>query len=161
MPDLINFSLQIASTLVLFFVVKRFLWAPMKDFLKTRQELVSKEINDAEVLKADAKALKQSAEASVQVARDEARMIVENSKKQAVHMHDEIIAKANAEAQSRLAKASSDIEQQRKSVYATIRQDVVELAVSSAEKVIQKEINSADHNKIFDEFISKVGGSHE
>ena len=73
------------------------------------------------MLKADAMALKQSAEAQVQVARDEAREIVENSKKQAQRMHDEIVSNARKEAQQRLSKASADIEQERKAVYAQIR----------------------------------------
>ena len=121
MPDLVNFTLQILSTLVLFLVIKRFAWAPMKEFLRKRQELVSQEINHAEMLKADAMALKQSAEAQVQVARDEAREIVENSKKQAQHMHDEIVSNARKEAQQKLSKAAADIEQERKAVYAQIR----------------------------------------
>lgn len=99
MPDLVNFTLQILSTLVLFLVIKYFAWAPMKEFLRKRQELVSQEINRAEMLKSDAIALKKSAEAQVQVARDEAREIVENSKKQAQHMHDEIVSNARKEAQ--------------------------------------------------------------
>ena len=161
MPDLVNFTLQILSTLVLFLVIKRFAWAPMKEFLRKRQELVSQEINQAEMLKADAMALKQSAEAQVQVARDEAREIVENSKKQAQHMHDEIVSNARKEAQQKLSKAAADIEQERKAVYAQIRSDIVELAVSSAEKMIEKEIDANVHNELFVQFIAKVGGSHE
>ena len=76
MPDLVNFTLQILSTLVLFLVIKRFAWAPMKEFLRQRQELVSQEINHAEMLKADAMALKQSAEAQVQVARQKQPTII-------------------------------------------------------------------------------------
>ena len=45
----------------------------------------------------------------------------------------------------RLSKASADIEQERKAVYAQIRQDIVELAVSSAEKMIEKEIDANVH----------------
>ncbi|MDO4925817.1 MAG: F0F1 ATP synthase subunit B [Turicibacter sp.] len=161
MPDLVNFTLQILSTLVLFLVIKRFAWAPMKEFLRKRQELVSQEINHAEMLKADAMALKQSAEAQVQVARDEAREIVENSKKQAQHMHDEIVSNARKEAQQKLSKAVADIEQERKAVYAQIRSDIVDLAVSSAEKMIEKEIDANVHNELFDQFVAKVGGSHE
>lgn len=161
MPDWINFTLQIASTLVLFFVIKYFAWAPMKEFLRKRQELVSQEINHAEMLKADALALKQSAEAQVQVARDEAREIVENSKKQAQITHDEIVTSARTEAAQKLAKASADIEQERKAVYANIREDIVNLALTSAEKMIAKEIDANVHNELFDQFVSKVGGSHE
>ena len=161
MPDWINFTLQILSTLVLFFVIKHFAWAPMKEFLRKRQELVSQEINRAEMLKSDAIALKKSAEAQVQVARDEAREIVENSKKQAQHMHDEIVSNARKEAQQKLSKAAADIEQERKAVYSKIRSDIVELAVSSAEKMIEKEIDSNVHNELFDQFVAKVGGSHE
>lgn len=161
MPDLVNFTLQILSTLLLFLVIKYFAWAPMKEFLRKRQELVSQEINRAEMLKSDAIALKKSAEAQVQVARDEAREIVENSKKQAQHMHDEIVSNARKEAQQKLSKAAADIEQERKAVYSKIRSDIVELAVSSAEKMIEKEIDSNVHNELFDQFVAKVGGSHE
>ena len=161
MPDLVNFTLQIVSTLLLFLVIKYFAWAPMKEFLRKRQELVSQEINRAEMLKSDAIALKKSAEAQVQVAREEAREIVENSKKQARHMHDEIVSNARKEAQQKLSKAAADIEQERKAVYSKIRSDIVELAVSSAEKMIEKEIDADVHNELFDQFVAKVGGSHE
>ena len=161
MPDLVNFTLQIVSTLLLFLVIKYFAWAPMKEFLRKRQELVSQEINRAETLKSDAIALKKSAEAQVQVAREEAREIVENSKKQAQHMHDEIVSNARKEAQQKLSKAAADIEQERKAVYSKIRSDIVELAVSSAEKMIEKEIDADVHNELFDQFVAKVGGSHE
>ena len=161
MPDLVNFTLQIVSTLLLFLVIKYFAWAPMKEFLRKRQELVSQEINRAEMLKSDAIALKKSAEAQVQVAREEAREIVENSKKQAQHMHDEIVSNARKEAQQKLYKAAADIEQERKAVYSKIRSDIVELAVSSAEKMIEKEIDADVHNELFDQFVAKVGGSHE
>ena len=161
MPDLVNFTLQIVSTLLLFLVIKYFAWAPMKEFLRKRQELVSQEINRAEMLKSDAIALKKSAEAQVQVAREEAREIVENSKKQAQHMHDEIVSNARKEAQQKLSKAAAEIEQERKAVYSKIRSDIVELAVSSAEKMIEKEIDADVHNELFDQFVAKVGGSHE
>ena len=161
MPDLVNFTLQIVSTLLLFLVIKYFAWAPMKEFLRKRQELVSQEINRAEMLKSDAIALKKSAEAQVQVAREEAREIVENSKKQAQHMHDEIVSNARKEAQQKLSKAAADIEQERKAVYSKIRSDIVELAVSSAKKMIEKEIDADVHNELFDQFVAKVGGSHE
>ena len=97
----------------------------------------------------------------MQVARDEAREIVENSKKQAQNIHDEIVTSARMEAQQKLAKASADIEQERKAVYASIREDIVELAVSSAEKMIEKEIDAKAHDELFNQFVSKVGGSHE
>ena len=59
------------------------------------------------MLKADAMALKQSAEAQVQVARDEAREIVENSKKQAQRMHDEIVSNARKESSTKTIKSIS------------------------------------------------------
>ena len=43
----------------------------------------------------------------MQVARDEAREIVENSKKQAQRMHDEIVSNARKEAQTKTIKSIS------------------------------------------------------
>ena len=160
-PDWFNFGLQLVSTLILLLVLSKFAWKPMKEFLEKRQEIVTQEISAAQNLQADAKELKAEAESRIDAAREEARLIVDASHRQAAALGAEIVAQANADANQKLAKAKAQIEQERKSVYANIRKDIVDLAIESAEKLIETEIKAQNHEHLFDDFLSKVGGSHE
>lgn len=160
-PDWFNFGLTLVSTTILLLVLKKFAWAPMQEFLQKRQELVTREMTNAQDLKEEAASLKAAAQSQIDNARDEARKVLEASQKQAEALREEIIATARLEAEQRLAKATVQIEMERKTVYGNIRSDIVELAMASAEKLIEKEINAENHEKLFNSFLEKVGGSHE
>jgi len=157
MPDLMNVAMTLVSTAILFFVVKRKAWAPMQAFLKQRQEIVTKEITEAKSLKEQADELKAAAAKEIETARDQARSIVEASQQQAVNVKEQILDEARLEAKRKLDRAASEIELERKQVYANIRKDIVDLAIASAENLIEKEIDPNNHGRLFDEFLDKVG----
>jgi len=160
-PDWTHFLVQIASTLILFAVIKVFAWAPTKEYLKKRQDIISEEMNQAKGMKEEAIALRQDFEAQIQEAKNEARTIVEKSKDQAKLIHDQIIADARQEANLKLEKASSAIEQERKVAYAQMKEDIVNIAVASTERLIKKAIDENTHQDLFNDFVAKVGGSND
>lgn len=160
-PDWRNLLLTLASVIILLFIVKKFAWAPMKEFLQKRQEIVTKEMDEAAGLKAEAMALKEHATSEIKEARAKAKGIVEASQSQALAVHDDIIETANQEAKRKVAKALAEIDLERKHVYANIREDIVNLAIDSAQNLIEKEINPQTHSQLFDEFVAKVGGGNE
>lgn len=160
-PDWTHFLVQICSTLILLVVIKMFAWAPIKEFLIKRQEIVSEELNQAEVVKEEALSLKNDFEAQLQGAKEEARKIVEDSKNQAKMTHDQIIANAQEEARKKLDKASIAIEQERRVAYAQMKEDLINISVSSTEMLIKKEIDGEVHQELFNDFVAKVGGSNE
>jgi len=160
-PDWTHFLIQISSTLILFVVIKMFAWAPIKEFLKKRQEIIAAELNQAEVVKEEALALKQDFETQLKGAKEEARKIVEDSKNQAKMTHNQILANAQEEAKQKMAKASMAIEQERRVAYAQMKEDLVNISVSSTEMLIKKEIDEEVHQELFNDFVAKVGGSNE
>ena len=54
-------------------------------------------------------------------------------------------------------KAEEEIEQQKKQMLNEVRQDISELAVDIASKVIDREIKQGDYDAFVDEFIRNVG----
>ena len=160
-PNWTHFIVQICATLILFFVIRHFAWGPMKGFLKKRQDIVTEELNHAEKIKEEAMTLKTDFESQIQEAKEEARKIVENSKNQAKVAHDQIIVAAQEEAQQKINKALVTIEQERKMTYAQLKEDIINITVSSTEKLIKKEIDGNVHNNLFDDFVAEVGGNNE
>jgi len=161
MPDWFNLGLQLVSTLILFLVVSKFGWAPMKEFLNKRAALVNEAFEKAEVMQTEAETLKAEAQTVVSEAQAEARSIVAASQEQAKQTGAEIIAAAEVEAKQKLVKATAQIDQERKAAYANIHEDLVNLAMDSAARLIEKEIDPKNHDKLFNDFVAKVGGSHE
>ena len=70
---------------------------------------------------------------------------------------EEIIRSAKADAQALKDKAARDIELERKKALNEMKDDVSAIALSIAEKVVQKEINAQDQQAFIDEFIEKIG----
>ena len=160
-PNWEHFIVQICSTLILFFVIRHFAWGPMKEFLRKRQEIVSEELKRAETIKEEALALKSDFEVQMKEAKEEARKIVENSKNQAKIAHDQIIIDAQEEAKQKIAKAAVAIEQERKLSYAQLKEDIINITVSSTEKLLKKEVDEKVHADLFNDFVAEVGGSNE
>jgi len=157
MPDFVNVAMQLISTAILFLVVRKKAWGPMQEFLRKRQELVTKEITEAKALKAEADDLKAAAKSEIATARDKAKSIVEASHQQADMVKKQLLEEASLEAKRKLDKAASEIQLERKKVYSNIRKDIVDLAIASAENLIEKEIDPNNHGRLFDEFLEKVG----
>ena len=55
------------------------------------------------------------------------------------------------------ARAAADIEQEKKKAINEAKDEIGGLAMDIAGKVVEKEINEADHRKLIEDFINKVG----
>ena len=71
----------------------------------------------------------------------------------------EIIANAKEEASQLKEKASKDVEQERQKVMNEIKNEISNIAVLAASKVIEKDIDSNKHKELIDNFIKEVGES--
>jgi F-type H+-transporting ATPase subunit b len=73
------------------------------------------------------------------------------------HREDEIIAVARTEADRIKESAKLEIEQQKEKAVAAIREQVAHLSVLIASKVIEKELNAADQDKLINDYIQEAG----
>ncbi len=113
---------------------------------------------------AEAKAAKESAAKAEQEyldrladAKTEAAEIVKQATARAQAREEEIVAEANKQAQSIRAKAESDIERDKKRAINEIKDEISEMVVLAATKVVEREISEKDNEEIISGFLANVG----
>ena len=147
---------QLLNLFIQVMLIKKFLFKPIREVLAKRKALADAELADAAKAKEEAEALKSEYEESMKQARDKANDILNTAQKSASQQSEEIIREANAQAVSIKAKAERDIEQERRKAVNEIKDEIGDMAMEIAGKVIGREINSSDHEKLIDDFINKV-----
>ena len=147
----------ICNLFIQLFVFKKFFWDKVLAVIDARREAADKEITEAEDAKAEALAIKQTYEQNMLQARAQADQILQSAQKSAVARSEEIIGQAQQQAAQIKAKASADIEQEKKKAINEAKDEIGGLAMDIAGKVVEKEINEADHKKLIEDFINKVG----
>ena len=68
-----------------------------------------------------------------------------------------MVREAQEEVAGIKARAAADIEQEKKKAVNEAKDEIGSLAMDIAGKVVEKEINEADHKKLIEDFINKVG----
>ncbi len=158
-PDLWSMIAVWLNTLILFLLVKKFLFKPIQKVLAQRDSEVRSMYETAEAARANAKAMEEEYTEKLSDAKNEANRIMQTATKSASEKGDLIVAEAQSKAADLLTKAQNTIEQERKSAVSEIRSQVADMAVAIAEKVIEKEIDPKTHAKLVDDFIaSEVEG---
>ena len=82
---------------------------------------------------------------------------IESAVKNAEARGNAIVDDAKKEARGILDKAEREIEQEKTAAVNEIKGDISNLAVNIAQKVIEKDLNKEDHEKMIDDIISKMG----
>ena len=77
-------------------------------------------------------------------------------KSAAEKLKDDIVARANQEAEDQLEKAKSQISVEKDKVLLEIRKEVVDLSIDVAEKIIKKNISKDDNSSIIEESMQKL-----
>ena len=148
---------QFLNLMIQLFLIKKFLFKPVNDILEKRRQQTDQEIREAREAKEVADGLRTQYESGIAKAREEAARIVQSAHKEAQARADEVMQEAQAKAAGMKAQAEADIAQERKKAINEVKNEIGGLAMDIAGKVVEKEINEADHKRLIEEFIQNVG----
>ena len=148
---------QICNLFIQLFVFKKFFWDKIVAVIDARREAADKEIVEAENAKAEALVIKQTYEENMLQARAQADQILQSAQKSAVARSEEIIGQAQQQAAQIKAKASADIEQEKKKALNDAKDEISVIALAIAGKVVGRELNTDDQSKLVDSFIEELG----
>ncbi|WP_105957132.1 F0F1 ATP synthase subunit B [Apilactobacillus quenuiae] len=143
--------------IVLMALIKHYAWKPLSDVMAKRADKISNDISSAEKSRKDAEELAKKREVALSKSRDDANDIINNAKDSAQKQSEQIVSEARNDAQSVKASAQKDIEQERKDALANTKDDVANLSVEIASKIIQKELKSDDQKALIDSYIEGLG----
>lgn len=157
--DLQNIIVILANTLILFLVFKHFLFDKVNKILEERKQGVKDTYDKADEALNSAKAMEEEYRGRLSAAKDESAELIKSAAKKAEQRSDEILFNAKNEAASILDRANADIEKERKRAVNSIKDDIADIAIMAASKVVEKEISGKDHEMLIDEFIDGIGGT--
>lgn len=142
---------------ILFFALSYLLFNPLREVLSKRKKTIEDNLADAENKVRDAKELKLKYETLLANGRLEANGIVEKAKESAQIMSKQIIDAANNEAASIKERTQKEIAQEKAHVLENIKDDVISISTLLANKVLSKNVDSSESEKLFEETVNSLG----
>ena len=148
---------QICNLLILFLLVRKFLWKRVMAVLDKRQEEIDGIYSAADKAKEDADQMKQEYTERMSNAREEADRLVRNAVDTAQKRGDAIVEEARNEATHMKQKAENEIEQEKRKAYSELMGEISGMAADIAGRMVEREINPDDHRELVEEFIKSAG----
>ena len=145
------------NTLTIYFVAKKFLFAPVMQMIEDRQKEIDDMYTDANTAKESAMALESAYKDKLSVATETGERIVKDAITRGQQREEEIIGQANADAAAIMDKAAASIAQEKKKAINEAKDEISDIAIAIAEKVVARQISSDDQQKLVDEFINGLG----
>lgn len=152
-----NALFTLANTLAIFFVAKKFLYQPVMKMIQDRQKEIDDMYDAAANAQSSATALESEYQRKLSVAADTSERMVKEAVVRGQHREEEIIRQANLEADAIRSKAAADIAQEKKKAINDAKNEISEMAVAIAEKVVGRAISAADQASLVDHFIDELG----
>jgi F-type H+-transporting ATPase subunit b len=151
----------IIAFLVLFVILWKVAFPPIVKMLEQRADTIRDSLEKAENTKVEAERLLESYKEQMAEARGESVKIIEQGRKVAESIKDDIVAKANEEAAQIVAKAREAMEAEKKAAIADLQTQVAELSVAVAGKLIGEQLSAADHAKLIEKYMTEVGSLND
>ena len=146
-----------ANLLLLLFILKKLLFKPVTNILSQRENEVGEMYKKAEEAQKNAEDMESEYRGKLSAAKEEASKIVKEATREATLKGEAIVSEAQKKAQAAMEKAEKQIEQEKKAAVSEIKSDIASIAISVAEKVIEKDINESDYERLVEEFIDGRG----
>lgn len=145
----------IAFVLFVLFCMK-YVWPPIMAAIEKRQKEIADGLSSAERAKKNLDLAKADATERLRKAKAEAQIIIEQANKQRVQMIEEAKVEAEAERNKIVAQAQIEIDVERKRAREELRKQVAMLAISGAEKIIERSVDVAANSDIVDKLVNEL-----
>ncbi|MDA3129963.1 F0F1 ATP synthase subunit B [Aliibacillus thermotolerans] len=143
--------------IILLLLLRKFAWGPIMNMMKEREEHIANEIDTAEKNRKEAEQYLEQQKEEINRAREEAQQIIETARKTSEVQGEEILSSARAEAERVKANALAEIEREKDLAVQELREQVGTLSVMIATKIIEKELDEKEQEKLIEEYVKEAG----
>ena len=153
-----NLTLIIQMAVFVLFVlfIMRWVWPHIMGAVDDRTRKIAMGLAAAEKGQSELAQAEQRSEAVLREARDRAHQIVEQAQRRANEMIEQAKSTAAAEGQRLVAAAQQQIELEASRVRESLRRDVARLAVDTASKLLEREIDARAHADLLDKLAAQL-----
>ncbi len=148
----------LAVFLIVFGVLAAKVWPAITKGLDERAGKIRDEIAAAEAARKQAKDALEQYEKSLAEARAEAQKMLEKTRAQQIALADELKAKADVELNAMKERARRDIEAAKKQALQEIYSATATAATNIAAKILRREVNPKDQQRLIEESMGELQG---
>lgn len=149
--------IALLNLVLLFLIIKFFLFRPVKKVLEKRQEQLDSQYEAAAAAEREAIENRRMWEEKLEGANLYADDILKNATENAKYRGEKMVEEARLQADSIIRMAQNEAELERKKATEGIKREIVEVSGVLAEKMLEREINTDDHRALISSFIEEIG----
>jgi len=155
-PDPGLYIWTIATFLVLAGLLAKFAWRPLIQALDARQDAIRKSLDEAKQARQELERLHVESARILAQARTEAEGILTATRTDANQFREELRQKARAEAATIVTNAERQIQLETSKALQQIRQEAVDLSVSIASKLLQRNVSKDDNLRLIEDTFKHI-----
>ena len=146
------FWMTLAFGIVFFFIAK-FAFPVINKMLKQREEKIAEALEKAERTHKEMEQLQANNEKLLQKAREEREQMLNEARQSSEKIIEDAKTKAAAETQRLVESAKETIENERKAAMTDIKNEIANISIKVAEKILQQELSKDDAQM---DYINKI-----
>ena len=148
--------ISLANLVILFFLVKKFLYKPVKNLLAQRQAEIDSQYEKAGEAQRVADQNKAEWQTRLDSAHGEAEELIQHATEKASAHGERIVDEAKEKAAEIIRRAKSDAELELKKAREQIKEEIISVSTALTEKVLEREVGESDHRRLIDSFIEDI-----
>jgi F-type H+-transporting ATPase subunit b len=150
-------GVYILNVIILYVALRLLLYKPVLKFMKKRENMFAGKVDELDEREKQLLRQKQQYDDMMAEADGRAAAIITKSNDMAREHAKEILDDAKVYSRDLVMKAKREIEAEKVQTRAELKTEITDMAVSIAEKVLEREVSVEDNRKIIDEFFERVG----
>ena len=147
---------QVINFLILVVLLRAVAYKPVVRLLEQRSNKIQESLDKADADQKAAEATLVQYKQKLQDANVKAQEIVDKAEKIARDEHDATILATKKEIEQMKKNAAEDIQRDRERAAAQLKGDVINISLAAAEKIIAKNIDTKENERLIGEFINQL-----
>ena len=147
---------SLANLLILTWIIKRFLFKPVKKMVDARRAAIDDDYAQAKAAREAAEETRQKYDEAMAAAKMTGDQIIADANRTAEFRSGEIIAEARERASEIRRQAETDAVLERKKAEDEMKHEIADVSARLTGKLLQREINEEDHRNLIDSFLSDL-----
>ncbi|HEX6746578.1 MAG TPA: F0F1 ATP synthase subunit B [Longimicrobium sp.] len=142
--------------LIVFAVLAKFAFPKILEAVEARERHLAELAEGAERDRAEAAALADEHRRLVDETRARVQEALNESRSTAERMRAEILEQAQRERADLIARTQAELAAERASTLEQVRRDAVDVAMAAAERLVRKNLDTADNRRLVEEYLGAV-----
>ena len=155
--DIVNFVCVVVNLLVLYVLMKKFVFGRVTKIIYARQALLEEKKASVAKAQEEADRLKKEYQKSLENANETSVQIVKEAKSRARAEYNKIMARAAADAEAMKAGAEKAIATEREKQMDELHVQIMDLAVEAAGRIMAEKSSPETDKALYDAFIKEAG----